>query len=60
MQKLKDAGLGRQRVVFDDKNGNFLHLKQTLEQHYPLLKSVNGAFELLRADRGGQNRPLVL
>jgi len=30
-----------------------------LEKEYPKLTSHQGAFELLRADRGGPSRPLV-
>lgn len=56
---LQAAGLGKKKVVFKDKNGNFDHLKSTLEEHFPKLKSQNGAFELLRADRGGNSRPLI-
>lgn len=59
LQSLKAAGLGKVKVVFKDRNGDFNHLKSTLEDHFPKLKSQNGAFELLRADRGGNARPLI-
>lgn len=59
LQVLEAAGLGKKKVVFKDKNGNFDHLKSTLEEHFPKLKSQNGAFELLRADKGGNSRPLI-
>lgn len=47
------------KVVFKDRNGDFNHLKSTLEEHFPKLKSQNGAFKLLRADRGGNARPHI-
>lgn len=59
LQALQAAGLGKKKVVFKDKNGNFDHLKSTLEEHFPKLKSQNGAFELLRVDRGGSSHPLI-
>ena len=46
------------KVVFKDKNGDS-HLKNTLEEYFPKLKSQNRAFELLRADRGGNTRLLL-
>ena len=59
LQSLQAAGLGKKKVVFKDKNGDFNHLRNTLEDYFPKLKSQNGAFELLRADRGGNTRPLI-
>ena len=59
LQSLQTAGLGKVKVVFKDNNGDFSHLKNTLEEYFPMLKSENGAFELLRADRGGNTRPLL-
>ena len=59
LQSLQAAGLGKKKVVFKDKNGDFNHLRNTLEDYIPKLKSQNGAFELLRADRGGNTRPLI-
>ena len=59
LQALQAAGLGKKKVVFKDKYGNFDHLKSTLEEHFPILKSQNGAFELLRADRGGNSCPCI-
>ena len=59
MAELSAAGLGTKRVVFPNKRGDFEHLKTTLESAYPKLKSQNGAFEMMRADRGGSSRPLV-
>ena len=52
------AGLGKKRIVFPDKNGDFNHIKQVLEHKFTNLKSQNGAFEFLRADTGGTSRPL--
>ena len=57
---IKDAGLGRKRIVFPDKKSSFSKVKQVLESEYPKLKSEDGAFELLRAEGGGSNRPLCL
>ena len=57
---LKEAGLGRKRVVFPNKNGNFEHFKDVLESEYEKIKSQDGAFELMRAESGGTSRPLKL
>ena len=59
MQQLQSAGLGRKKIVFKDKNGGFDHLRETLEKEFPKLETQGGAFELLRADRGGNSRPLL-
>lgn len=59
MQQLQNAGLRKRKIVFKDKNGGFNHLRETLEADFPKLKTQRGAFELLRADRGGKNRPLL-
>ena len=59
MQQLQNAGLGKKKIVFKDKNGGFNHLRETLETEFPKLKTQRGAFELLKADRGGNNRPLL-
>ena len=53
------AGLGKKKIVFPDKRGDFKKLRATLEKEYPKLTSQRGAFELLRADKGGLSRPLV-
>lgn len=60
LSKLKDAGLGRKRIVFPNKNASFLKLKSILETEYPKLKSQDGAFELMRAEGGGNSRPICL
>ncbi|CAB4028644.1 E3 ubiquitin- ligase pub2, partial [Paramuricea clavata] len=59
MQQLQSAGLGRKEIVFKDKQGGFDHLRETLEKEFPKLETQKGAFELLRADRGGYSRPLL-
>ena len=59
LTSLSLAGLGRRKVVFNNKRGDFGHLRNTLEKEFPKLQSQMGAFELLRADRGGSSRPLV-
>ena len=53
------AGMGKKKIVFPDKRGDFTKLRATLEKEYPKLASQRGAFEFLRADRGGPSRPLV-
>ncbi|CAB3983110.1 Hypothetical predicted protein [Paramuricea clavata] len=53
------GGLGKRRITFSNKQGDFNHLKTTLEKEYPKLSCQNGPFELLRADRGGATRPLI-
>ena len=60
LMTLKEADLGRKKVVFPDKNGSFEHLRTILENEYGKLKSQDGAFELMRAESGGTSRPLKL
>ena len=55
---LKEAGLGRRRVTFPNKNGNFEHFKAVLESEYEKLKSQDGAFEVMQTESGGTSRPL--
>ena len=57
---LKEAELGRKRVVFPNKSGNFDHMKHVLESEYEKLKPKDGAFELMRAKSGGTSGPLKL
>ena len=57
---LKEAELGRKKVVFPNKNGSFEHFKDVLESAYGKLKSQDGAFELMRAESGGTSRPLKI
>ena len=47
------------KIVFKHKNGDFSHVKTTLEDHFTKLQSQNGAFELLTADRGENARPFT-
>ena len=54
MQQLQNAGLGKTKIVFKDKNGGFNHLRETLETEFPKLKTQRGAFEL-KADRRKQS-----
>ena len=49
---------GRKKL-YSNKNGGFNHLRETPETEFPKLKTQRGAFELLKADRGGNNRPLL-
>ncbi|XP_066910994.1 uncharacterized protein [Clytia hemisphaerica] len=51
--ELNNAGLGKKKVVFQDKKGDHSHIRKTLESHYPMLRSQNGAFSLLRCESGG-------
>lgn len=60
LSTLKEAGLGKKRIVFPNKNAEFLKLKAVLETEYPQLKLQDGAFELMRAEGGGYSRPLCL
>lgn len=57
-RRLKDGGLGEKKIIFNDKNGSFQLVKTTLEEEYPPLKDVNGAFEILRS--GGSRRVLEI
>eukprot|EP00794_Sanderia_malayensis_P001738 gene1738-1935_t len=50
---MQKAGLGRCKVVFEDKRGNHAHVRATLEQYYPKLALQNGTFQLLRCLSGG-------
>ena len=56
---LLQAGMGKKRIVFKDKQGSFAHIKETLVREFPKLKTQNGAFEFMRADRGGACCPLL-
>ena len=54
------AGLGYEKIVFPSKTGDHAMLSNELLKIYPKLKTQNGAFELLRAEGGGQGRRLCL
>ncbi|XP_067031279.1 uncharacterized protein [Acropora muricata] len=56
---LKEAGLGEKKIIFNNKNGQFEHVKSTLEDHFPKVKDVQGAFEILRAS-GARRRLEVI
>lgn len=60
LSTLKEAGLGKKRIVFPNKNAEFSKLKAVLETEYPQLQSQGGAFELMRAEGGGYSRPLCV
>ncbi|KAK3719590.1 hypothetical protein QZH41_004747 [Actinostola sp. cb2023] len=38
------AGLGKKKVVFQNKRGDFKHLRETLEREYPKLTSQRGCY----------------
>ena len=50
---MQKAGLGRRTITFQDKRGDHVHVRETLEKYYPKLASQNGAFQLLRCLAGG-------
>ena len=58
--ELKEAGLGKKEITFQDKKAGHDKVLETLENEYPKLKSQNGGFELLRAGSGGNSRPISL
>ena len=58
--ELKEAGLGKKKIAFQDKKAGHDKVLETLEKEYPKLKSQNGRFELLRAGSGGNGRPISL
>ena len=60
LSTLKEAGLGKRRIVFPDKNANFAKLKSVLETEFPKPKSQNGAFQFMCAQGGGYSRPPCL
>ena len=50
---MQRAGLGRRKVIFEDKRGDHVHVRETLDKYFPKLASQNGAFQLLRCLSGG-------
>ena len=58
LMELRDCGLGKHKVVFQGKNSDHGKVREVLETTYPKLKTQNGAFELLRAQRGGVSQLL--
>eukprot|EP00794_Sanderia_malayensis_P012362 gene12362-13633_t len=60
LTRLKEAGLGKRRITFDNKKSGHGKVRQVLETIYPKMKCQNGAFEILRGERGGVSVNLVL
>ena len=58
LKELKEASLGRKRVVFPNKKAEHNEVRKCLEDAFPKLQSQAGAFEFLRAERGGKYCPL--
>ena len=56
-EALKQAGLGKTKIVFKNKLASHSEVCNILEEHFPQLKNYVG-FTLHRAKVGGQNRPL--
>ena len=57
---LKEAGLGRKKITFPDKNAGHNEVCKLLEKIFSKLQSQAGAFELLKAERGGKYCPLTV
>ncbi len=55
---LRDAGLGKKKIVFPNKKASHDEFRKELEKAFPKLASQNGAFELSRSGSGGSCRPL--
>ena len=53
LKALREAGLGKRKITFDNKRSGHGKFRLILETIYLKLKSHNGAFELFRAERGG-------
>ena len=56
---LNNAGLGEKKVVFSDKRGSSEHVKSVLENDFPKLKDVNGAFEIVKSSSNRRSFDLV-
>ena len=50
---MQKAGLGIHKITFQDKRGDHVHVRETLEKYYPKIASQNGPFQLLRCLAGG-------
>ena len=50
---MQRAGLGRHKIIFEDKRGDHVPVRETLEKNFPKLALQNGAFQLLRCLSGG-------
>ena len=57
--RLNNAGLGEKKVVFSDNRGSWEHVKSVLENDFPKLKDVNGAFEIVRSSGNRRSLDLV-
>lgn len=57
---LQLAGLGKKRITFESKTMDHAGVRNKLEMVYPKLKSQGGAFEFLKAARGGKQCPLTV
>ena len=58
-QKHLLAGLGRRKIVFDNKEGDHDYLISVLEVEFPKLKKLSFAFTLYKCQSGGSGcRPL--
>ena len=55
---LRDAGMGKKKIVFPNKKAGHEEFRKELEKAFPKLASQNGAFELFRSGSGGSCRPL--
>jgi hypothetical protein len=56
-EKLKAAGLGEQKITFENKKGNHHFLTEVLEEKFPLLKKTGGF--LLCRTAGGQRLQVI-
>ena len=52
LEKLRQAGLGRKKIVFPNKNAGYTAFSEILMEKYPKLRD-GGGFQLLRAPGGG-------
>ena len=52
LEKLRQAGLRRRKIVFPNKNAGFKAFSEVLMEKYPKLRD-GGGFHLLRALGGG-------
>ena len=59
LNQLQQAGLGRRRVTFSNKKADHNAVRACLEETFPKLKSQDGAYEFLKAERGGKHCPLL-
>ena len=57
--RLNNVGLREKKVVFSDKRGSWEHVKSVLENDFPKLKDVNGAFEIVRSSGNRRSLDLV-